>query len=245
MKKRFKHRLAGGKRKPDGIGANPREQGANSTSSLPQPELRVVAGESYSEEGDKVDAVGERVFSTGLPPQPDGPESVPVGGGDNIQEGGEADVDGEEVSQRHSYPHPDVGEVVVGSGRSGELEGVYPSPSTPSISYGGKPDSTWTRLFRSLPLTIPSGNADTALPDYGLDVVRPDEILGPSAPVDEKKSSYRSTASATAELLRGVRDSAGAFGPLRTIARSFCIIIDNYEVCPPPHTSGPQRLRPF
>jgi len=69
-----------------------------------------------------------------------------------------------------------------------------------------------------------------ALPDHGPDAVRPDESLEPGAAVDEKKPNSKSTASATAELLRGVRDSAGAFGLLRSIARSLCLIIDNYEV---------------
>jgi len=95
-------------------------------------------GESYNREGDRVDAAEERVFSTDQP-QPDGPESVPARGRDN---GGEADVDGGKASwQRDSHPHPDI-ETAVGSGRSGKLEGTYLSPSTPSISYGGKPDST-------------------------------------------------------------------------------------------------------
>jgi len=141
MKKRFKHRLAGGKRKPDGTGANPGGEGTDSTSSLPQPDLRVVASESYGGEGDKADAVGEQVFSTGPPPQPDGSESVPARGDDNVQEEGEAGVDGEEASQRHSHPHPDV-EIAVGSGRSGEPEGVHLSPSIPSISRGSNLDST-------------------------------------------------------------------------------------------------------
>jgi len=80
-------------------------------------------------------------------------------------------------------------------------------------------------------LTIPSDNVETpALPDRGPDVVGSDENPEPGAAADEKKPNLKSTASATAELLRGVRDSAGAFGPLRSIARSLCFIIDDYEV---------------
>jgi len=68
-------------------------------------------------------------------------ESVPVRG-DNGQGGEVVDVDGGELSKRYSRPHPDV-EVVVGSARrSREPEGVHPSPSTPSISHGGKLDGT-------------------------------------------------------------------------------------------------------
>jgi len=140
-KDKLKQRLTGRKRRPGGTGANPSEEGADSTSSLPQPEPSVAADESHSREGDSADASGGRLVSTGQPPQPDGPESVPARGSDNGQEGGDADIGGGEASQNDSHPHPDV-EVAVGSGRSGELEGVYPSPSTPSISRGVEPDST-------------------------------------------------------------------------------------------------------
>jgi len=142
MKKKAKHRLGltGKKAKPDGTAANPGGEGADSTSSLPQPESHVTVGGSCDGEGDKADAAGEPDFSMG-PPQPDGPESVPAYGVDNGQEGGEADVDGGEASQMHLHPHPDV-EVAVGSGHSGEPEDVYPSPPTPLISHDGKPDST-------------------------------------------------------------------------------------------------------
>jgi len=141
MKKKAKHLLTGKKRKQDGTGANPGEEGADSTSALPQPESHVVVDESCDEEGDKADVAGEPVFSMGQPPQPDGPESVPARGGDVNREGEGADVDGGEASQMNSHPHPGV-EVAVGSGYGGEPQGVYPSPSTPSILHGGKPDST-------------------------------------------------------------------------------------------------------
>jgi len=137
MKKRFKYRLAGGK--PKVTGANPGGEGAGSTSLPPRPGPHVAAGESYDREGDRADAARERAPSTDRPPQPDGPESVPARGSDDGQEGGEADVDGGEVSQSHSDPYPDV-QAVVGS--DGGLEGIYSSPSTPSISHDGRPDST-------------------------------------------------------------------------------------------------------
>jgi len=134
-KKKFKQRLIGRKRKPDGTGANPGEGRADSTSSLPQPEPRVVADESHDREGNRADAAGGQASSTVRPPQPDGPESTPVRGNDNRQEGGEAEVDGGEASQKDSHQNP------VGGGRSGGLEAVDPSPSTP-ISHCAEPDST-------------------------------------------------------------------------------------------------------
>ena len=56
----------------------------------------------------------------------------------------------------------------------------------------------------------------------------------PSAAVDETKSNWKSTASATAKLLlRGVRDSADAFGPLKSVAGGLCFIVENCEVWSP------------
>ena len=46
-----------------------------------------------------------------------------------------------------------------------------------------------------------------------------------------KKSDRRSTAFTTAKLLlRGVRDSADAFGPLKSAVGGLCFILENYEV---------------
>ena len=53
----------------------------------------------------------------------------------------------------------------------------------------------------------------------------------PRAAGDETKSNWKSTASATAKLLlRGVRDSADAFGPLKSVAGGLCFVLENYEV---------------
>jgi len=133
MKKKFKHRLTGRKRKPDGTAVNPDGE----TNLLPQPEYHAAEGESHGREEDGADVAGERDFLMDQPPQP---ESVPVRG-DNGQGEEVVDVDGGEASQRYSRPHPDV-EVTVRSGRSREPEGVDPSPSIPLISHGGKLGST-------------------------------------------------------------------------------------------------------
>jgi len=135
-KKKFKQRLMGRKRKPDGTGANSGEETPDSTSSFPQPEPHVVADESHDKEGDRANAAGERASSTVRLPQQDGSGSVPARGNDNRQEGGETDVDVGEASQKDSHRNP------VGGGRSGELEAIHPSPSTPSISHCAEPDST-------------------------------------------------------------------------------------------------------
>ena len=73
----------------------------------------------------------------------------------------------------------------------------------------------------------------SAIPDHGPAVLRADESAGPGATGDEKESSWKSTASATAKLLlRGVRDTVDAFGPLKSVAGGLCFILENYKVWP-------------
>ena len=81
-------------------------------------------------------------------------------------------------------------------------------------------------------LTVRLDNADTsAVPDHTPQDLRPDENAEPGAVANEKKSSWKSTAFATAKLLlRGVRDSADAFGPLKSVAGGLCFILENCEV---------------
>ena len=55
-----------------------------------------------------------------------------------------------------------------------------------------------------------------------------DENVGASV---VNRPNWGSTASSSAKLvLRAVRDSADAFGPLKSVAGSLCFILDNYEV---------------
>ena len=61
--------------------------------------------------------------------------------------------------------------------------------------------------------------------------LRPDEYAEPNAAANEKKPGWKSTAITTAKLLlRGVRDSADAFGPLKSVAGGLCFILENCEV---------------
>ena len=58
-----------------------------------------------------------------------------------------------------------------------------------------------------------------------------EENVGQSAVVDQSGSDWKATVSASAKLLlRGVRDSADAFGPLKSVAGGLCFFLDNYEV---------------
>ena len=60
------------------------------------------------------------------------------------------------------------------------------------------------------------------------------ENVEPGAAADESGSDWKSTVSSTAKLLlRGVRDSADAFPPLKSVAGGLCFILENYEVWSP------------
>ena len=86
----------------------------------------------------------------------------------------------------------------------------------------------------------PTGNVGIlAVSDHVSAALRSDESAVPGAVADEKKMDWKSTASATAKLLlRGVSDSADAFGPLKSVAGGLCFVLDNCEVW----TSLPRML---
>ena len=55
--------------------------------------------------------------------------------------------------------------------------------------------------------------------------------VGGSDAADENRPDWKSTASSSAKLvLRAVRDSADAFGPLKSVAGGLCFILENCEV---------------
>jgi hypothetical protein len=57
------------------------------------------------------------------------------------------------------------------------------------------------------------------------------ENVGAGAAADENRPDWKSTASSSAKLvLRAVRDSADAFGPLKSVAGGLCFILENCEV---------------
>ena len=93
-----------------------------------------------------------------------------------------------------------------GRGEGGDSSGSLPQPEVLAATSGGRERG---------------GNGSNA----------DDERVGPGASPDENKTDWRSTASASAKLLlRGVRDSADAFGPLKSVARGLCFILENCEV---------------
>ena len=81
-------------------------------------------------------------------------------------------------------------------------------------------------------IVIPLRNAGhSAVSNRMQRVPRLDEDAEPNTTVSKKKSSWKSTAYATARLLpHGVRDSADAFGPLKSVTGSPYFILENCEV---------------
>ena len=82
-------------------------------------------------------------------------------------------------------------------------------------------------LLRPEPPVVTGGSSEREGNEPGVG----DESVEPSAVVDENKQDWGSTASASAKLLlRGVRDSADAFGPLKSVAGGLCFILESCEV---------------
>ena len=138
--RKLKQRVKGKKGKSNNTGADNVGEGADSSSSLPQPGLRITAG-GHDGEGSRSGTVTRQVHSRDGSPQP---ESIPAGGRDDNGEGKEVDVGGKEVSQRDSEPDHNV-EDDVKSRSNREVEQVNP-PSIP-IPQSGEPDGTLARSF--------------------------------------------------------------------------------------------------
>ena len=227
LKKGFKHRVRGKKHGAGTAGANAAGETAGSSLSLARPDSRVTESGIDEEEG-RINTDTSQAHSKDRSPQPKPMQADE--GGDKPQ-GREADVDERGASQSHLRPVPDVGGAA-GSRPSQEIKRApSPLPVAPT-SPEQEPDSRWTFPPQQPCLISLLDNADTpAVPDRVQGDPRPDENAEPSAISNEKKSSWKSTAFATAKLLlRGVRDSADAFGPLKSVAGGVCFILENCEV---------------
>jgi len=100
----------------------------------------------------------------------------------------------------------------------------------PSISEEGS--DLLSSLSRPVAHAVTSGGREQERGGPNAD----DESIGPGVSVGENKTDWRSTVPASATLLlRGVRDSADAFGPLKSVAGGLCFILENYEVWSLPH----------
>ena len=155
-----------------------------------------------------------------------------VVGGVRGQEDYWADVEGKEASRKNLHPDAESG---LGPSREGsDVDGkkanrsVDPPHSPPSAPSTYK--STSRRSIQSLLLIVPLDNADgSAVPHHVQEPLSPDHNELNTA--NEKKSDWKSTTSATAKLLlRGVRESTDAFGPLKSVAGGLCFILEICEV---------------
>ena len=84
-----------------------------------------------------------------------------------------------------------------------------------------------------MPVTFSNRSTDNAstVSDHVPATLHHNEGGEPSTAADENKSNWKSTVSAATKLLlRGVRDTADAFGPLKSVAGGLCFILENCEV---------------
>ena len=233
--RKVKDRLRGKKGRKDKTGADTAEESIDSSSSFLRP-VPHIAASGHDGKGSRASTDTRQDHSRGRSPQP---EPVPTGGKDGNGEGKEADVGKKVAIQGHSPLEPNVETMVVSGPSPTEVGPLVPSPSTP-ILHGGKSESTWARLFHLVYLIILSDDTEpSAAPDQVPEVVSPDESTEPGPAASEEKSNWRSTAVAAAKsLLRGVNESADAFGPLKSVTGGLCFILENYEVRPSsPHPS--------
>ena len=226
LKKDFKHRVGGKKHTPDRVGDSAVGEGVNSLASLLRPDPRIVVS-GHDGEGRRISADVLRAHSKDPYPHPG-----PVPADQGHRERKETDVDEKENGQKDSRLDPDV-EVAAGNGPSrGAIRASSP-PLVTSIPRKREPDGMRTDSSpQVLYLITPLGDADTpSVHDHTSKGVRLDRNAEPGATTSEKKSSWKSAAFASAKLLlRGVRDSGDAFGPLKSVAGGLCFILENCEV---------------
>ena len=235
LKKDFEHRVGGKKRAADTAGANADGETPGSSLSLARPESRVSAS-GRGEEESRIGTDASQAHSRDRSPQT---KAIQADEGRDGPHGREADVSEKGASRSLLRLGPDVGDAA-GSRPSREIKRGSSPLVVSSVSPKPEPDSTLTASPQQLCLITLSDNANIpAVPDRVQEDPRPDGNAEPNTAANEKKSSWKSTAFATAKLLlRGVRDSADAFAPLKSVAGGLCFILENCEVCSDPSYSA-------
>ena len=209
LKKDVKYRLRGKKHAPGKVGAGTAVEQVDSSSSLLRPDPHLTASGDGGG-GSKINTGVRQARSRDPSPQP---KTISAGGGNEDPQKGDADVDEKEVGQGRPGLDSDT-KVVLGGGPD---QGVHSSPSPPSLSNEADLGGTHSSFTSPIDLIIsfPSDDVDTTEP----------------SPSVNRKSDWKSTTFATAKLLlRGVRDSADAFGPLKSVVGGLCFILENCEV---------------
>ncbi|KAF9777727.1 hypothetical protein BJ322DRAFT_520240 [Thelephora terrestris] len=210
VKNRIKRPFKQSRRNQDGERIDTGEGRADSEEPLSRAESPFVGGSDRDLERSGPGTVGEHVRSTDRLPRKDGSEPVPTGDSKTNEEGeGENDADQNKISHnQRSYPRPGV-ETVAEAGHSGKVEQALSD----------------TTILDDAQSNEPAPVSDDAPKDLQHGVA-----AEPGAITDEKKSNWKPTASAAAKLLlRGVRDTADAFGPLKSVAGGLCFILENFE----------------
>ena len=107
------------------------------------------------------------------------------------------------------------------------LKGSKRKADIPGAGGSGETIGPSGLLLRPGPAVVTGGNPERERnePNVG------DERVGLSVVLDENKPDWK--AGSAKLLLRGVRDSADAFGPLKAVAGGLCFILENCEVCFP------------
>jgi hypothetical protein len=108
-----------------------------------------------------------------------------------------------------------------------------PAPSVPSISHGGEPGSTTLpTLPQPPPVTVSLSDADS--PPILDHVWEPSKssthLLDPGVTSEDTPNRNPASSTAIISILRGVGESSEAYPPLKSVARSLCVILDNCEV---------------
>ena len=94
-----------------------------------------------------------------------------------------------------------------------------------------------------LPLIIPSDEVDSPMPPHCVqEAPHPSKDVDLSPAKEENKSGWKSTVPPMVELLHGVRDSANGFGPLKSVAKDLCLILESCSVWLPSHIFNLQYL---
>ena len=137
---------------------------------------------------------------------------------------------------KSSLPRPEA-EDIVESGPSQEekdsdsKQAIQVDPHTsdvPSTSQHGS-SSALTQIPKLLHLIVFSANGvSSAIPDPAQEDLH---RVASEPNIAENRSNWKSTAAASAKLiLRAVKDSADAFGPLKSVAGGLIFILEGAEV---------------
>jgi len=94
---------------------------------------------------------------------------------------------------------------------------------------------SFSRLKKGIKHRLTGSKRKTDKPGAGRHGGRADASGSGNESAELSDADWKSIVSSTAKsLLRGVRDSADAFPPLKSVAGGLCFILENCEVWPPP-----------